>query len=311
MVQVHNLEGLTTSAFNAPILIGMTNGVDPFCGPNNELVQYVDGWPVFSECHRDLLCKTRGVDPDKCFVTGLGVDLKSYECTHEWNDGGVEDCHKVPGRLLYANDPARGLWHTLDIFDKLRELVPDVSLHVAYDFDKQFENYRWQATALSEKMWDCKKRLATTEGVVNVGALSRQELVREQLECQVHVMPSDPPNLGSQIHGITQMECAAAGAALVLSDIEAFPEVFGDGATILPLPGTYIVSAERRFDAQDWAETIADLMNDPEQWAEASRKARALAEANTWEHVLGKWDKMLDRLALGSLKELAVATAGS
>src|SRR5207245_2689365 len=110
--------------------------------------------------------------PDKCFITGLGVDLRDYPVAGT----------PIEGRLLFANDPARGLWHVLDIFDKLRELVPSASLHVAYDFNKQFEAHRWNATALSEKMWDCKRRIEYTPGITNVGALSRADLIQEQLE---------------------------------------------------------------------------------------------------------------------------------
>jgi glycosyltransferase involved in cell wall biosynthesis len=196
-----------------------------------------------------------------------------------------------------GNDPQRGLWHVLDVFDKLKVLVPHATLHVGYDFDRVFEAMRWQASAAAQMLWECKERMATTEGVTNLGALSRPDVIREQLECQVHVWPSDPPNVGSQIHGLTQMECAAAGAALVLSDIEAFPEVFGEAATLLPVPGTYVPSAERRLDAQDWAEAVAELMLDPDKWAEASKKSRALAEQHTWAKVLDNWETMFVTLA--------------
>jgi len=292
LVEVHNLEGLTWAKFNAPILICMTNGIDPWLGDNNELAPLVDGWPCFSQCHVDLLASQRPVDKEKCFVTGLGVNLHHEEASY-----------KMPGRLFFSNDPARGLWHVLDIYDKLA--VTDKSLHIGYDFYKQLEARRWQATATAELLWECKRRIETTAGVVSLGNLSQSDLVREELECQVHAMPSDPPNLGSQIHGITQMECAAAGAALVLSDTEAFPEIFGGAATILPLPGTYLPEHNRRYDAQDWAEVIEELMKDPARLQEASHNARALAEQHTWARVVENWEKMLEVLALKALGEKA------
>ena len=134
LVEVHNLEGLTWAKFNAPILICMTNGIDPWLGDNNELAPLVDGWPCFSQCHVDLLASQRPVDKEKCFVTGLGVNLHHEEASY-----------KMPGRLFFSNDPARGLWHVLDIYDKLA--VTDKSLHIGYDFYKQLEARRWQATA--------------------------------------------------------------------------------------------------------------------------------------------------------------------
>lgn len=306
IVAVHNLECLLRNDYSADLLVLASNGVDPWMGANGELAAGVDAYPVFSQTHANLLAANISqVDPDKCFVTGLGVTLH-----HDETHGSVESW-KAPGRIFVGNDPQRGLWHVLDVFDKLKPLVPHATLHVGYDFDRVFDAMRWSASAAAQMLWECKQRLAATEGVVNLGALSRQEVVREQLECQVHVWPSDPPNVGSQIHGLTQMECAAAGAALVLSDIEAFPEVFGDAATLLPVPGTFVPSAERRIDAQDWAEAIAELMGDPEKWSEASRKARALAEQHTWERVIGNWEGMFEVLAHGvSQKRGELVVAG-
>jgi glycosyltransferase involved in cell wall biosynthesis len=106
-------------------------------------------------------------------------------------------------------------------------------------------------------------------------------------------MPSDPPNVGTQIHGLTQLECAAAGCALVLSDVEAFPEVFGTAAHILPVIGKYRPELERRITAEDYAAIVVELMRDQEKWKHASTQARALAEQHTWSRVVDNWEAML------------------
>jgi hypothetical protein len=303
VVLVHSLEFVGDYA--ADYLIFATNGVDPELGPNHSYANGVDAFPVFSEKHGELLRQFRPtVAEEKCHITGLGINLGDYGDFLPLHDMvrkvgehyAPKDKTAVPGRLLYANDPARGLWHVLDIFDYLKQQVPHAGLHISYDFDRQFEHHRWRADMLAEALWDCKRRIESTDGVTSLGGLDRAGVVREQLECQVHVMPSDPPNVGSQIHGITQMECAAAGAALVLSDTEAFREVFGSAARILPLPGKYRVDLERRFDAQDWAENIAAVMGSPDVLTEMSRDSRWLAEQNTWAHVVGRWEEMLSAL---------------
>lgn len=284
--------------YEADHLILATNGVGHDMGPNGEWAAGVDAFPVFSNVHADLLVKSNPhVNRDKCIVTGLGIDLGNY--SHGLLSPA--ETHKVPGRLLYGNDPQRGLWHVLDVFDALKREVPFATLNITYDWPRQFEAHRWAATALAEEMWGCKRRIETTDGIVSLDGLSPEQVVREQMACQVHAMPSDPPNAGTQIHGIFQMECAAAGAALVLSDTEAFPEVFGEAAEILPTPGTFMPSLERRYDAEDWTHVIAQLMRDDDAWRESSRKARALAERHTWETVITRWDKMLAALSEGAL----------
>jgi glycosyltransferase involved in cell wall biosynthesis len=293
VVMVHSLAFI--EPYHADHLIFATNGVDPELGPEHEMAAGIDRFPVFSETHGRLLRQLRPtVTEAQCVVTGLGIDHLDYFV--RMVDGGIFPAsyvERVPGRLLFSNDPARGLWHALDVFDHLKRLVPDATLHVAYDFERQFEHHRWVANSLAEALWDCRKRLQTTPGVTSLGALSREELVAEQLACDVHAYASDPPNVGSQIHGLTQMECAAAGAALVLSETEAFPEVFGEAALILPIPGTYRPELARRFDAQDWADNIAAILGDALRLAAMREASRALAARNSWAHVVDRWDAML------------------
>jgi len=302
-VAVMQMHAVANPQYTAPKLVLMTSCIDPQLGPNNEAAKWIDAVPCFSEVHKTLLCQTRPIAPEKCHVTGLGVDLHDYvshwvgqkdapALPHIWR--GVKA--SVPGRMLYANDPARGPFHVLDVFDEVKKQVPNASLHVAYDFDTQFGWRAWEHSQMAQLLWDCKRRIAETPGVVNLGALTREQIIREELQCQVHCYPSDPPGVGTQTHGLTQAECAAAGAALVLSDIEAFPECFGTGAEILPRIGTYVPEIERRIDAADYAAVVVELMNDPEKMAEASRKARAMAETMTWTSVIDKWEVMLEGL---------------
>jgi glycosyltransferase involved in cell wall biosynthesis len=293
-VAIMQMHAVDNPEYEAPYCILMTSCVDPYVGPGDSFAKSFDAVPVFSRVHKALLCATRPIDPAKCHVTGLGVDLEDYDAgVFTGPTGETLAFGKTPGRMLYANDPARGLFYALDVFDKVKEQVPGATLHVAYDFDKQLSWRAWEHSQMAQFLWECKRRIESTPGVVNVGGLDRAGIISEQLECQVHCMPSDPPGVGTQTHGITQMECAAAGAALVLSDVEAFPEVFGEGAEILPVIGHYIPSAERRCDAADYAGVVVELMRSPEKWAEASRKARALAEKNTWSAVLDRWETML------------------
>jgi glycosyltransferase involved in cell wall biosynthesis len=270
-------------SYDAPTLVLMTSCIDPYCGPNHEWVGACEAVPVFSQTHKDLLLETRPFASESIHITGLGVDLATYMPTD--NSTPFITAPKVPGRMLYANDPARGLFYVLDIFDEVRKRVPHATLHIAYDFDTQFSWRQWEHSQMAEYLWACKKRIAETPGVVNLGALTRHEIIKEQLECQVHCMPSDPPGRGTQTHGITQMECAAAGCALVLSDVEAFPEVFSTAALIMPTIGTYVENAQRRVSAQDYAGEVIELMLNPDAFHTASEQSIQLAKQHTWDHV--------------------------
>lgn len=289
VVMVASLAG--AEDYEGDCLIYFSNGAEL---PNRllpETAAMVSAYPVFSRKHGELLVKLNpGIPANRCVVTGLGVNLDEYPL----------DPVKVPGRIWVGNDPARGLVHVLDAFDLVRAEIPQATLHVTYDLERQFSRVKWQHNAAAEVLWECKRRLQTTPGVRMLGAVSRAEVVREQLEAQIHLWPSDPANVGSQIHGISQMEAAAAGCALVLSDVEAFPEVFGDAAVLLPTVGTFVPGDDEdgsRIGAEDYADVVVELMTDPGKWVEASRAARKLAEKTTWEDVTGTWLLLLDKLA--------------
>lgn len=280
VVMAHSLENV--SPYSADRLILLTNGVDPDLGPGHSFASHVDAFPVFSQTHADLLVQHRPtVDPAKVHVTGLGVaQIRAKPAP-------------VPGRIFFSNNPANGLWHVLDIYDALKQDVPAATLHIGYDFDGQFARYQWEASSTAEMFWECKRRIETTPGITNLGALDRAALETEERACQVHVMPQDSQNPSTTIWGLTAMECAASGAALVLSDNPGYQEVFGEAATLLPLPGTFLPALQRRYDAADWAEAVAGLMKDETTWTKASRKSRKLAEKHTWRKVIGRWEAML------------------
>jgi glycosyltransferase involved in cell wall biosynthesis len=287
---IMQMHGVANPSYDAPICILMTSCIDPYLGPCNSWVDSFDAIPVFSKVHQDLLCEKRGISPGKCHITGLGVDMRVYE-----RSGSVR---RKPFHMLYANDPARGLFYVLDIFDLVKKEMPLASLHITYDFDRQMGVHAWQHSQMAQLLWECKRRIRDTDGVRSLGGIDRDGIIKEQLGCRVHCMPSDPPAVGTQIHGITQMECAAAGAALVLSDIEAFPEVFTGGATILPVIGKFIPDLERRITASDYASVVVGLMQDPVAWQRSSNAARLFARKHTWHQVVKRWVIMLQGLGI-------------
>lgn len=297
VVLVHSLEFVRD--YDCAHYVFATNGVDCWAGPSGQWAAAIDAFPVFSNVHRDLMvARNKHIDPAKCHVTGLGVDVDQY----------LLEPNKTPARLFFSNDPARGLWHLLDIFDELKKLVPDATLAIGYDFEAQFNRVKWESSAMGQAFWDMDERIKATLGIINLGALTPDQVRAEQLRASLHVHPSEPPNVGSQIHGLTQAECAAASVPLILSDVEAFPEVFGGVAEILPVPGTWFPDAGR-VTPKDWANVCADYLTDTEKWLLASRESRAWAEQHTWSRVLDNWDVMLSSLATSPIADKAAGEA--
>jgi len=288
VVAVHSLA--FAEQYTGDALVVASNGAE-VPGLDDRIASLVAAFPVLSRTHGELLCRLNpGVDPGRVVVTGLGVDLDEYPLCPT----------KVPGRLWVGNDPSRGLWHVLDVLERVQARVPAASLAISYDFDTHFERFKWHQNAASEMLWECKRRMATLPNVLDLGALDHAGVVQQQLAAQVHVWPSDPANVGTQLHGGSQLEAAAAGCALVLSDVEAFPEVFGEAAVVLPTIGTFFPDRDgedgTRVGADDYAEEVVELVTDPAAWDRASRASRALAERNTWSAVVDRWCALVDQL---------------
>ncbi len=281
---------------SAPLMVLLTNGIDPDLAGHGD---YVDAFTTFTEAHSRLLVDRSHVPLEKCFVTGLGIDTKELISSSKL----AKPSQTVYGRMLWANDPTRGLWHMLDIFECVKKAIPEATLHVAYDFGRQFDFHKWTASAISEVMWECKRRMETIEGVTNVGGLSHEELLIEQNQCHVQVFPSDPQNVGSQLHGLTQMEMCMLGVPLITTEIEAFPELYKDCATFLPWPGQFEKYDKRRGEmrrvtAQDWADATVYLMKHPRKWASASIKARNVAKRHDWSRMLDNYEILFQQLAV-------------
>lgn len=278
LVMVQSPDGMND--YTAPCVALATNGIDPVVG---EASAAIDLYPCFSKTHVDMMCKTRlSIPEERCVITGLGVDLPQTLVPPE------------RGLMCWMNDPARGLWHMLDIFDVVKQRVPEARLAVTYNFELQFSHRMWQPSQMAQVLWECKERMQKTPGVEVWTELPKEQLIGLQRVQHVHVMPSDPPNQGSQIHGMSQLESARFGTPLILSDTEAFPEVFGAAADILPLPGSYMEDKQRRTTPADWADVIECVMNDESAYREMHDASLELARQNTWDVVAGKWHDMIE-----------------
>ncbi len=259
-----------------------SNGLGAFL-PSAGLVDRV---ATFSQCHSDLLTAEHPVFKDKCVITGLGVDLDQYPKRMPEKKRNV---------IMVGNDPARYLWGLLDIFEHVRRERPDAELWLSYlDVEKEAERYWWGQNAFDETMREALVRVRKADGVRILGKVDN--VVPYQCEAGVHVYPSDPPNLGSQIHGIMQMEMAAAWTPLVLSDVEAFPEVFGGAATILPRLGSYSGQRQTRWGPEHWAYEVCRVMKFGGRYIKMARAARRLAEEHTWQRVVRNWSDLLKAL---------------
>ena len=256
------------------------NRLDPII--DQDMFGKVDRVVVCTDYHREALIRFRSfIKSEQCVSIAPGITPGDYANGH---------VPKVPKRLIYSNSPGRGLYHLMDAWPALKKKIPDVSLTITYDFDRYYKSQMWEQTFEGLKVNEINRWIDSEPNVLNLGGLSRKELIEEQLKAELFPFPCDPPRYGSQLHCTAALESGAAGSALMLSAQEALPEVFGDVAVFLGLP----------IYADDWAYAIHDLLRDKAKLRKYQWKARAYANDWTWERHGQAWANLVEEVCNAS-----------
>lgn len=189
---------------------------DVHCGPefNYARTLRADRVLCLSQWHRGfMLEKYQHLHPDQVIVTRNGIDLSLYE-------GEVQ---RDPHRMFYSSSPDRGLEVAVRCMPRIRERVPDATLHVYYGFDvwEKFAPPEQQQTIamLRQLMKDHEQH-----GVVFHGRVPARELAQEQAKCGVWGYPT----WFSETSCRTAAEAQLAGCRIVTSAIAALNETVGE-----------------------------------------------------------------------------------
>lgn len=225
-----------------------------------------------SEWHKQTIRAFNPTIPDDhCYIMPNGVKLARYAKSRE----------RIPGRVIWCSSPDRGLHHVLRIWPRIRKEVPDASLHVFYDFDRNFELSKWAMNRQTANIWYIKSHLGLP-GVVHRQGVGQQTIAREQKQAMLLAYPLDPPQ-PCEGFSISILECLAAGTPVVASDADCIPELWGDAVMMLPRP----------IDDDQWADAIVKLLTKEKLRKFYSGKGKELASRYSWTLSVRRWDNFL------------------
>ena len=255
---------------------GFASHVDLFCSPSaphleqmmtNPKWRRVEVSPEFPE-GRELYQP----DTDKWCVVPLGCDPQNFE-------GHT----KIPGRVVHASSPDRGLHWLLQEWPAIKRAVPHATLHVFYRLDpwlRGFDQtpYFPAIEALRQRanyVEECLKRFTERGdmGVTLRDSVSREVIEREMAQAEVLAFPCDT-TAWSEGFSCTVLEGCAARACPVITDCDALAGVYG-GA----LPLVYRVGDWQR----EFRDRVIRALTDSAYRAEVNEKAFALAKELTWK----------------------------
>ena len=249
--------------------------------------QQCRGWSMSSpgwEAHVDLVgalssVHARDLLPDTMLPRGAfrlmpnGVDLEEFR-------PGV----KVPGRVVWASSPERGLHRLLEAWPLIKRGAPHATLHVFYDMHcldntPDPENRRRAAYI--------KAALPRMEraGVRVFGSASRARIAAEMAAAEVLAYPLETTAL-VETFGVTVLEAMAAGVAPVLCFADAFEELWGESAAG--------VSPPIHENIQKFALIVVAMLTDGDARADVLRRTRRRAEDFAWDAIARDLERTIE-----------------
>jgi NDP-4-keto-2,6-dideoxyhexose 3-C-methyltransferase len=145
-----------------------------------------------------------------------------------------------PRKLVYLSSPDRGLGTLLELMPRMREVVPDLELHVYYGFDNIDDLIRKGAWSNSVPIEQMKRLILETPGVVHHGRVTQRELYEELMSAGMMVYPT----MFAELSFIAGMEAQCCGAIPVVTNVWAQGENTNIGIKINGDPSTTLVKAQ-------------------------------------------------------------------
>ncbi len=233
----------------------------------------VDEFWCLSPWHKQFFCAHHGIPPLKVWVTRNGVDLNRFRGPTLMESG----------RMLYTSSPDRGLDVLLQCFPRIREKVPNASLHVFYGFDN------WEKAVLSRNNPEEKRLMGEIKvglnqpGVHYHGRVGQKQLADEFLRSELWAYPTG----FTETFCISAIEAMAAGLPVITSRLAALETTVGD-AGILLHGDPHSEAYQDEFVAR-----CVGVLTDPKEWLALSNSSLERASHCGWDSVVDEWVRHL------------------
>jgi glycosyltransferase involved in cell wall biosynthesis len=230
---------------------------------------------VLSAFHRNNYLTRLPQLEERTVVTRNGLDLDLL-------DKAAKGAEKIPGKIIYASRPERGLKVLLEeIWPRLSKIRPDLKLHLC--------GYQISQALMDQSLsglYDYLALLVSKDPrIINLGPLSKNDYYRHLAESEMMVYPSTFP----EVSCLAVLEAQALGTAVLTSDSFALSE-----SVVIP---DFKISG--RPASKEYLEKYVDrallLLDDHELRDNLTRLAKDKIRAcYTWDVVASEWLRIFD-----------------
>jgi len=180
---------------------------------------------------------------------------------------------KIKNKLIFCSVPDRGLHILADVYDILKTAIPDLSLTITSDYRL------WGADSPLNSQYI--PRFIGKNGVRFLGAVSRTQLIQEQLSSEIHAYPCTY----EELFCYAVAECQVAGNYPITSSLGAL-ETTNMGTHIT---GNVITGEWKHL----FVESIIHALQNREQMQKTAKEIQEQAlERFSLNKILKQWDKV-------------------
>lgn len=228
-----------------------------------QIVAKLDHVFVKSEYHKSLFPT---VPEEKVVVLGNGIDLKRFH--------GLPQ--KVPTRFVYTSAPNRGLEVILDVWERIRERIPNAELHVYYGWKTFYELLKHDPTKM--EWMEGMKRKMQQPGIIDHGRVGQDKLAKDLLKSSLWLYPTEFP----EVHCITALEMQAAGVVPVTTGFAALAETQKTGVKLPGDPKT-----------AEWQSRFVEAVVEAYEGSHEVSEGYRYAQECSWDNVASIWMKFM------------------
>jgi glycosyltransferase involved in cell wall biosynthesis len=251
---------------------------------NNNLDHCAAGYSQFNDLmispsvpHLERLQQINGEHNNiRWVVIPDGCDPERYDALFE---SGIQ---KVPGRVIWASSPDRGLHWLLQEWPKIKKAVPHAHLRVFYRLKPWINHFTGTESNIYYDVEEQRHRAYYIVEALNrlqqydveiVDSVSKSQICEEIAKSEVMAYSCDTV-MWTEGFSITLMEGCAARSCPITTAIDALPYIYGNHIPITPIPVKYNI--------KQFSDTVIQALLDSSFRESVNQRASELAYQHSW-----------------------------
>ncbi|MDP3988895.1 MAG: glycosyltransferase family 4 protein [bacterium] len=230
----------------------------------------VDGIVGISDFHRNDHIKRHGLSSDKMTVIAIGC------CPEDFRP-----LPKIPFQFIYNSMPGRGLEHFKQLWPVIHSAYPKARLLVTSGLGL------WSAGKGPDHHGPLVHDLRNLPGVEFLGRISRSELLRHEMESEIHLYPCTY----EELFCISVAETQMAGCHVISSSAGALPTTNSTGHLSPYTPGTEEFLQDVRVAIDSYYALSSNERNNKQAFTRKHAQERF-----RWSRICEEWESYFAHL---------------